>query len=247
MENSKRSVPRETFPGIDLSTRTSPHEVRLIRESIRLAMREPDPERPGKQIGTAKTAIYAFYDYDGEPIYVGQTAEGVSNRVGRHLTGMRSDAVAKFVLDPFEVYAMAVWSLPRILTDFVKEARRGELAKYEWTVLELLKMESTYGAVLNEGDVGTAEAMELPDPVVAVLIPDEIFPARSHPDVRIGRRAQTISLLANRIAERSVQSGIRRALVVQTRRLNHLAEERYKALGGLVEDDVDDDEPLENS
>lgn len=29
----------------------------------------------GKRIGSYKYGIYTFYDYDGEPIYVGQTAE----------------------------------------------------------------------------------------------------------------------------------------------------------------------------
>lgn len=202
-------------------------------------MQTPDPERPGEKIGTAKTAIYAFYDYDGEPIYVGQTAEGVASRVSRHLTGMRTDAVAKFVLDPFEVYALAVWSLPHIYNDIEKGQRRSALDKYESTVLEKLKRESTFGAVLNEGKVERVQPMELRDPVVAVLIPEEIFPGRSHPDVRIGRRAQTISLLANRIAERKVQTGIRRALVVQTQRLNRLAEDRLGALSDEIETDDD--------
>lgn len=53
--------------------------------------------------------MYAFFDYDGEPIYVGQTIEVLRGRVGRHLTGRRLDAVGKFVLDPFEVLELEVW------------------------------------------------------------------------------------------------------------------------------------------
>ncbi|RZT77195.1 hypothetical protein EV382_0338 [Micromonospora violae] len=89
---------------IDLTTTLLPREVQAIRDAISTALRQPDPQRPGQTIGKAKAGIYAFYDYDEEPIYVGQTAEGFGVRLGRHLTGQRSDAVAKYVLDPFEVH-----------------------------------------------------------------------------------------------------------------------------------------------
>ena len=55
----------------------------------------------GKQIGNSKFGVYAFYDYDEEPIYVGQTRESLRQRIGRHLTNQRTDAVAMNVLDPF--------------------------------------------------------------------------------------------------------------------------------------------------
>jgi hypothetical protein len=242
MAPDDRVVPEDIFEGIDLSTNVSPREVQLIRAAINEAMRTPDPMRPGHSIGSAVTAIYAFYDYDGEPIYVGQTVEMVQTRVGRHLTGMRSDAVAKFVLDPFEVYAIAIWSIPTVEATVTGARERARaLDAYEWTVHQRLTAESAFGAVLNEGSIEPAAIMELPEPVVAVLIPAEIFPARSHPDVRIGRRAQTIALLANRIAERKVKIGIRKALVVQTRRLNDLAQKRYEALGGDLGDSTEED------
>lgn len=53
--------------------------------------------------------VYAFFDYDGEPIYVGQTYEGLRKRIGRHLTNQRTDAVAMHVLDPFEVLTVKLW------------------------------------------------------------------------------------------------------------------------------------------
>lgn len=57
----------------------------------------------GRKIGDCRWGIYLFYDYDGEPIYVGQTRESLRVRVRRHLTNQRTDAVAMSVLDPFEV------------------------------------------------------------------------------------------------------------------------------------------------
>ncbi|MEU8158783.1 GIY-YIG nuclease family protein [Micromonospora parva] len=205
-----------------------------IRDAITAALRQPDPQRPSQTIGKAKAGIYAFYDYDGEPIYVGQTAEGFGVRLGRHLTGQRSDAVAKYVLDPFEVHTVSMWSLPHI-GDMPPRERKAALDPYEYTVYQRLLEGSAFNAILNEGDIPEAVAQELPDPLTCVIIPDGILPDRSHPDIRIARRAQTISLLAKNISERKVSRGLRRALLTQTERLNALARARYQALDGVVE------------
>lgn len=219
---------------IDLATTLLPREVQEIRNAISAALRMPDPERVRQTIGQAKAGIYAFYDYDDEPIYVGQTAEGFATRLGRHLTGQRSDAVAKYVLDPFEVRTVSMWSLPYI-GDLPAKQRKAALDPYEYTVYQQLLEASAFGAVLNEGEILESELRDLPTPVTCVIIPDSIFPDRSHPDVRIARRAQTISLLARNISERRVSRGLRRTLLTQTERLNALARARYEALGGVVE------------
>src|SRR5262245_49117938 len=57
-----------------------------------------------RRVGNFRWGVYIFYDYDGEPIYVGQTNEMLRTRIRRHLTNQRTDAVAMSVLDPFEVY-----------------------------------------------------------------------------------------------------------------------------------------------
>ncbi len=219
---------------IDLGTTVLPREVQAIREAIAQALKARDPQRPSQTIGQARAGIYAFYDYDGEPIYVGQTAEGFGVRLGRHLTGQRSDAVAKYVLDPFEVHTISMWSLPHI-GDMPTKHRKAALDPYEYTVYRQLLDSSTFRAILNEGDIPAGPLQELPEPVTRVIIPNEIFPDRSHPDVRIARRAQTISLLAKNISERKVSTGLRRTLVTQTERLNALARRRFEALGGAAE------------
>ena len=63
----------------------------------------------GKCIGA-----YAFYDYDGEPIYVGQTTEDFATRIGRHLRGQRSDTLAYRILDPFEVAEMELYPVEHL-------------------------------------------------------------------------------------------------------------------------------------
>lgn len=243
----RKIVRVDWFQGLDLSTTTLPREVDEIRRSIQAVMRLPDPQRGGASIGSARTGIYAFFDYDGEPIYVGQTSANFSDRVSRHLTGQRSDSVAKYVLDPFEVYAIEMWSLPWIEQE-VKGAgpRKRALLPYEYTVHELLMRQSKFQAVLNEGEIPVAELQELPDPVGGVIIPSAIFPDRSHPDVRIARRAQTVSLLAKNISERRVSKGLRRTLVTQTRRLVELSDRRYQAAGGAIPSADESDEPIDD-
>lgn len=238
-------VPSDWFQGLDLATSVLPREVDAIRRGIRAVMDKTDP-LTGNRIGATKTGIYAFFDYDGEPIYVGQTSANFSDRVSRHLTGQRSDSVAKYVLDPFEVYAIAMWSLPHIAEE-VKGAgpRKRALLPYEYTVHARLMQTSKFKAVLNEGDIPEAELQELPEAVGGVIIPDEIFPDRAHPDVRIARRATTVSLLAKNISERRVSKGLRRTLLTQTRRLVELSERRYEAAGGEIPE-VDADEDSED-
>lgn len=211
-----------------------PREVQLIRHAISAVLQQPDSQRPSQTIGQAKAGVYAFYDYDDEPIYVGQTAESFAIRLGRHLTGQRSDAVAKYVLDPFEVRTIAMWSFPEI-GDLPSKQRKAALDPYEYTVYQQLLVDSAFNAVLNEGNIPAAKRQELPEPVTGVIVPDEIFPDRAHPDMRIARRALTISLLARNISERRVSTGLRRTLVTQTQRLNDLAQRRFAALGGEVE------------
>ncbi len=78
-----------------------PEDVAAIRAEIRKFFSTKDAS--GNRIGSYKHGVYAFYDYDSEPIYVGQTEEKLSGKVSRHLTNQRTDAVAMNVLDPFEV------------------------------------------------------------------------------------------------------------------------------------------------
>ncbi len=66
-------------------------------------------DHDGRRWCDAKCGVYAFYDFDGEPIYVGQTREQLRTRLRRHMTNQRTDAVAMRVLDPLEVADIEVW------------------------------------------------------------------------------------------------------------------------------------------
>ena len=187
-----------------------------------------------QKIGNFRYGVYAFFDYDGEPIYVGQTNEQLRVRIRRHLTNQRTDAVAMKVLDPFEVFEIEIWPLP----DFEGQDMNAGIARrlnwLERAVFDRLIEQSRFKAILNEKDpplLVDATAV-IPTSVRGRIVSDAVLKLRGHPDTRIARRAETLSLLAKVIAERRVQSGLRRTLLTQAKRLAWLAERRMNELRG---------------
>ena len=210
-----------------------PKDVAAIRQQIRVFLNTPVPN--GNKVGNAKWGVYAFYDYDGEPIYVGQTYESLRQRIGRHLTNQRTDAVAMNVLDPFEVAEIEVWPFWDLQSRRSNDAEaKAILNAAEFTVFQYVLGKSSFGAVLNEKDVTPTQEIELPPPSRARIIPAQLYEQRKHPDVRIARRATTIAALARVISERDVSKGLRRTLMTQARRLERLAMQRYSEISGSV-------------
>lgn len=202
-----------------------PQDVSLIRAGIRSFLNTRDSE--GRTIGSSRYGIYAFYDYDSEPIYVGQTRESLSQRISRHMTNQRTDAVAMNVLDPFEVAEIEVWPLGVIDV----ETARALLDQAEYAVYRKLLGESKFGAILNEATPRLGDPLILPQSYRARIIPNDIYAIRKHPDTRIARRALTIANLAKVISERDVSPGLRLTLLTQSRRLEELASRRLAELG----------------
>ena len=205
----------------------TPEEVTAIRTELERALNASDEK--GRVIGNAGKGIYAFYDYDEEPIYVGQTVEKLRTRIRRHLTNQRTDAVAMNVLDPFEVAYVEMWpfwALEKVKSD--DSRARSTLDSAEYTVFQQLLADSAFGAVLNEVPVREAPIISLPKSHRFRIVPEPLYSRRKHPDVRIARRASTIAKLAQVIAEHSVQTGLRTTLLTQARRLEHLAKQRLK-------------------
>lgn len=206
-----------------------PEDVTLIRREISRFFDQLDES--GRKIGNSKHGVYAFYDYDGEPIYVGQTFESLRQRIGRHLTNQRTDAVAMNVLDPFEVAEIEMWPLDAVVGAMPEDLRLDYLNKAEYTVFQYVLRTSELKGVLNEKVPAGKEEIPLPQSFRQRIIPDSIYGHRKHPDIRIARRASTIANLARVISERDVSPGLRRTLLTQARRLERLAEYRVDELG----------------
>lgn len=211
--------------GVD--THDLPLDTKELRQALQKFLRQELIK--GLPLGGCKYGVYAFFDYDGEPIYVGQTRESLGTRIRRHLTNQRTDAVAMSVLDPFEVHTIAVWPLP----EFQKRSGKdGEVKKHldslEATVFVTLVAESKFKAVLNEKVPVTAIKVKPPKMIKGAIVTKAVQELRGHPDLRLSRRAATIARLAQVICERDVQPGLRRTLLVQAERLTWLANERLK-------------------
>ena len=187
-----------------------------------------------RRVGSFVWGVYAFFDYDGEPIYVGQTKEKISTRIRRHLTNQRTDAVAMSVLDPFEVYEIEVWPLPQFQKTSKKDvSAKAYLDALEHLIYEQSVADSVFKAILNEKNPPAPTVIVVAPPSLRYrLVSDEVHKIRSHPDFRIARRSLIISRLAQVISERKVQGGLRRVLLTQAKRIQWLAERRYTALGG---------------
>jgi hypothetical protein len=186
------------------------------------------------KIGDVRWGVYAFYDYDGEPIYVGQTNEKIRTRIRRHLTNQRTDAVAMSVLDPFEVFEIAVWPLHQYQETSSKDKdAKSALDALEYHIYQQALDQSEFKVVLNEKNPPKPVVqINIPTPARHKIVSEEVFAIRSHPDVRIARRALVIARLAQVISERKIQGGLRRVLLAQAKRLQWLANRRFEALGG---------------
>lgn len=207
-------------------------QVQEFRDRLADALNEKDEQ--DRKWADAKWGVYAFFDYDGEPIYVGQTNEKIRTRVRRHLTNQRTDAVAMRVLDIFEVAAMRVWPLWKLESKGKDDkSAKNLLDAAEYTAyLEAIE-KSRFKAILNEKIPPPSEPIALPPGKMFTLISTETRARLGHPDIRIARRSDTISRLAAVVEERGeVSDGLRRVLVIQAIRLTYLTAARLAEAEG---------------
>ncbi len=235
-------MPSPTTAKSTVSTHEPPLDTKCLREALAKFLNQKIPGHG--RLGSCRHGIYAFFDYDGEPIYVGQTVEQLGTRVRRHLTNQRTDAVAMGVLDPFEVRTVRVWPLwPELVRDLPTAKLKTQLDALEATLFSQLLTASRFQALLNEklphGE--TLPVTAIPPGYEADLVAANVAVLREHPDVRLARRAAAIARLAQIISERKVSVQLRRVLVAQAERLQWLANERAAAFANAKDDDGDDD------
>ncbi|MDX2291371.1 MULTISPECIES: GIY-YIG nuclease family protein, partial [Streptomyces] len=165
-------------------------DVRRFREALEAFQQESDEH--GRKWVDAKWGVYAFYDYDGEPIYVGQTNEQLRTRIRRHLTNQRTDAVAMRILDVFEVAEVEVWPLwelqstPPKRTDkdqFTRAMKTLDATEYSAYLQSIER--SRFKAILNEKIPPLSERIDLPASYRYNLVDAETRAERGHPDIRI--------------------------------------------------------------
>jgi hypothetical protein len=157
------------------------------------------------------------------------------------------------VLDPFEVAEIEVWPLPDFQPVNKKHHQYHEanahLNALEHMIFTRLRDESRFKVILNEKDP-PAPTVRITEPPSfrGTILNDQIRALRGHPDIRLARRALTVSKLAQVISERELKGlGLRRVLLAQASRMRWLAEQRFLALGGEagVEVGPEDEETLD--
>ena len=213
-------------------------DVQLFRQMVEAALQWSEAGASAT-ISATRWGVYAFYDFEDEPIYVGQTNESLRVRIRRHLTNQRTDAVGMRVLDPYEIMSLEMWPLVEFGSpgcELTVEQKRHHLNRLERTVYERAINASKFGVILNEKippDVELLSDSELPQPHRFPVLPESVIEERRHPDNRIARRAETLGRLANVIRERgSVSNGLRRVVVVQSVRLAWLGAVRLAEAEG---------------
>ena len=202
------------------SNADSPPSVDALYEGVAKALNAVCEN--GRKVGDCRWGVYLFYDYEGEPIYVGQTKERLRGRIRRHLTNQRTDAVAMSVLDPFEVAEIEMWP-------FWQEPSDDTLDQAEYTVYRLALRRSKFGIVLNEVEPRASRQTKLPPSLRLAILNEDAIGESDHPDIRLARRARTMANLARVISERRVKAGIRHTLWAQAQRLEKLAKERLES------------------
>ncbi|MFI7672018.1 GIY-YIG nuclease family protein [Nocardia sp. NPDC049526] len=198
-----------------------------------------DEDAQGRVWADAKFGCYAFYDFDGEPIYVGQTNERLRTRVRRHLTNQRTDAVAMNILDVQEVAELELWPLWALQDTNVRDPdARALLDATEYTVYRKAIYQTKLGALLNEKIPNAAGEVELPPSRRFLVVDDQTRSEAKNPDVRIARNAEMLRRLSTTILERGQPSmGARHALLVRSARLTQLVASRLTFVSGVPADD----------
>ncbi len=188
----------------------------------------------GRVWANARWGVYGFFDYDGEPIYIGQTNEQLRVRIRRHLTNQRTDAVAMRILDVFEVAEVEVWPLWDLQeVDRRDTAACARLNALEYSAYTEAIRKSRFKAILNEKIPPLSPPVPLPPSFRRNLVDADTRRDRGHPDVRIARRAENLARLTAVAHERGeVSDGLRRVIVIQAVRLAYLSAQRLAYVEG---------------
>lgn len=127
---------------------------------------------------TTQIGVYALCDLDGVPIYVGQSVDGIRQRVRRHLTSARSDVIANRQVDVWEVAWVFAWPVET----------PGEIGQLE---AGLFHHFNTTSALMN-GSVPVAPlGFSATEPVQRIqVMSDEEIARRLQPAVRLPRQIE---------------------------------------------------------
>ena len=178
---------------------------------------------------TNSIGVYVLCDLDGVPLYVGQSKDGIRNRVARHLTSARSDIIANRQIDVWEV--AYVWTYPVVSNEQI-------------THLEaLLYHHFNPNSQLINGVVPPApeSPYTIPEPEQKVqVMSDSEIASRREEVHRLPRQANHYAAIVGHFLEVKQSKQIGRAMAAHFQRLNRY-HERLLGIASSAENDQKDD------
>ena len=127
-----------------------------------------------KEIG-----VYVLSDLDNVPVYVGQSKDGIRQRVQRHLTSARSDVIANRQIDVWEI--AFVWEYP------VKNA----LQMNEVESLLFHKFHPKHSLMNGSVPPKKGDGLAVPKPTRKVqVMSDQEIQEKKDPEQRLPRQAK---------------------------------------------------------
>lgn len=161
---------------------------------------------------------YALCDLDEQPIYVGQSTDGIRARVNRHLTSARSDVIANRQVDVWEIAFVKAWPV-----DSVDDIPHLEAV--------LFKAFDDAKRLMNGSIPKLSKSMprKIPaaDQTVQVMSDDDIK-VRRDPMLRLPRQIEHIGRLVDHILSVKDSAQLRRSLDAHFERLDAYRKAFFK-------------------
>lgn len=178
---------------------------------------------------TNKVGVYILCDLDEVPIYVGQSRDGIRNRVARHLTSARSDIITNRQLDVWEV--AYVWTYP-----VDSKAKIGSLEALLYHHFNP-KSQLINGTVPPEPE--DSSTVPKPEQRIQVMSDAEIATRREAVQ-RLPRQASHYAAIVGHFLEIKQSKQIGKAMAAHFQRLNRY-HQKLLGVAKSAEDDSTDD------
>ena len=147
--------------------------------------------------------VYALCDLDRNPIYIGQSSDGISTRVSRHLTSARSDVIANRQLDIWEICEVWAWPIGNKLPPGAPKDEK-DRQKHFINDLEtyFINYYNAISPLVNGKLPAPTEVMpELPEKQVVEIMTQEERSQRLDPSRRLPRQMEHLTNLFSHIIE----------------------------------------------
>ena len=157
---------------------------------------------------TRQIGVYILADLDNVPIYVGQSRDGIRQRVQRHLTSARSDIIANRQIDIWEIGY--VWAYPCENKDDLDTLEARLFHKFD-------KISQLVNGKIPRDDVVGGTVPE-PAQVIQILSEDELQEKLS-PEQRLPRQAAHYAAIVDHFLAIKNSAEISRAMNAHFERL----------------------------